>query len=195
MVRPFLFSLMLASALAGCAGEPAPEAGASTPPPPEGPRVELEGATLTETVDGQKAWALTAGRVDYRQEAGIAELSEVHARFFEEGVAVSEGVAPRAIFHLGDRRLQLLGGIRVEAEEGDAGFTAHEVTWLPAEGRLAASGEVTFWRGGHRLTGGALRADRRLEQVHLTGGVRGRAVLDLPGTAAASVPSPIERTP
>lgn len=194
MARLFMF-LPLLLVLAGCAGERAPEPAASAPPESAGPRVELEGATLTETVEGEKAWELKAGHVEYRQEAGIAELSEVKARFFEEGQAASEGVAPRAIFHLGDRRLQLLGGIRVEAEGGHAGFTANEVTWLPADGQLSAAGEVTFWRGPNRLRGAKLRADRRIEQVQLTGGVSGRAALHPSGTAAASLPSSPLRTP
>jgi LPS export ABC transporter protein LptC len=177
----------IALALAGCPrGEKAPEAVATVRP---SPGIELEGAQLTETREGEKIWDLKARHVAYRTEGGVAELTGVTTRFFEDGKLVSTGKAPRATFYSGDRRLRLEAGIAVEAEGGQAGFSAGMVTVMPDSGQLEATGHVTFRRGANTLSAERLSADRALKRVTLGDGVHGRFTTAPDGTSVLPVPS------
>lgn len=182
-----LVGITLAFSGAGCFSAPPDDTNAESPP--ASPGITLEGAQLSETRDGQKIWDLTARHVSYRSAPRVAELEDVKTRFYEDGRVVSTGAAPRATFHLADRRLQLEGGIHVRAEGGSAGFSADTVTVVPDPGRLTAVGGVTFFRGPNRMTAKVLEADRALLRVALDGGVKGHFALPSDGTPVAPMPS------
>jgi LPS export ABC transporter protein LptC len=185
--RALLSLAWVALAVAGCFRAAPDDAGATSPPP--SPGITLEGAQLTETRDGQKIWDLTARKVAYQTAPQVAELVDVKTRFYEDGIVVSTGEAPRATFYLTDRRLQLAGGIQVRAEGGAAGFSADAVTVVPDPGRLTAEGAVTFFRGPNRMTAKGLVADRSLRRVELGGGVVGTFALTPDGTPVVPLPS------
>lgn len=194
MSRPRSIWIAIAAvALSGCFNAPPEETAAESPRP--SPGITLEGAALTETRDGEKIWDLKAEQASYRTAPQLAELTGVTTRFYEDGAIVSTGTAPRATFHLGDRKLELVGGIEVRGEGGQSGFSAEAVTVMPDSGQLTAEGEVTFFRGANRMRGARLEASRSLKRVALDGGVTGRfslgAEADGPaiGTPVAPPPS------
>ena len=180
-------SIAVAAALAGCPSGGPDETGAESPRP--SPGITLEGAQLTETRGGQKIWDLKAATVSYVTAPRVAELTDVTTRFYEKGQVVSTGTAPKATFHLGDRRLHLTGGIQVLAEAGEAGFSANDVRVAPEPGQLVAEGEVTFFRGANSVKAARLDADRSLRTVKLDGGVLGRFALTPDGTPVVPLPS------
>ena len=186
-MRCALWISLTAIALSGCFSSAPEETAAESPRP--SPGITLEGAELTETRDGKKIWDLKAEQVAYMTSPRVAELTGVKTRFYEDGQVVSTGTAPRARFHLGDRKLELTGGIEVIGEGGKAGFSAAAVTVVPDPGHLTAEGDVTFVRGPNRLGASRLVADRALRRVALDGGVVGRFSLAADGTPVVPLPS------
>lgn len=171
------------TALGGCAGGSREAAAPSVSP--ASPHVELEGVRLSEGSGATKVWDLAAAHVEYRTPTHEADLRDVQARFYQGGKLVSSAKAPRAHLESDARRFELAGGMRVVSPDGSTGFESQRTAWQPRPGRLEAGGRVRFWRPGGRLEAGAIDADRSLQTVHLTGGVRGRLALvrtdQLPG--------------
>jgi LPS export ABC transporter protein LptC len=154
------------------------------------PGVEMVGARFIETAEGKKVWEIEAKRVDYSADAKRAVFNQVVAHFYEAGRVVSEGLAPQGVFDLRDRRLNLKGGIHIKTVDNQAQFQADNVQWLPASGRLSATGAVHYTRGGQIWQSSRLEADRALRNVKLLNGVNGQVAL-FPGTLlplSASIP-------
>lgn len=168
----------------GCAGAGEGEAPPVARSAPASPLVALERAEFGEQEAGKPVWKATAARAVLKPagsvggaagaaDAKVVDLSEVEARFFEDGRAVTRGRSPQAVWRQAEHDLRLTGGVTLEAIDDKAGVAAHEARWDPATGRLLAKGSVRFWQGANRLTAPELRADRTLRRVELQGGVHG----------------------
>lgn len=144
----------------------------------------MERPEIGESDNGQPVWSAKAARATYRTDAKVADLVAVEAGFYEQGKLVTRGKAPGAVWREAGRELALTGGATLESATAHAGVAAKTARWDAAAGRLRAEGGVRFWQGANTLTAHALKADRALQRVELTGGVVGRFALG-PGTVAA----------
>ncbi|MBO9539868.1 LPS export ABC transporter periplasmic protein LptC [bacterium] len=139
---------------------------------PAGPAFTFAQVDLVEFGEGAKLWDLKADAVVYDSEHHVANLSGIHARFWEGGRVVSTADAPEAVFDTDTRDLRMKGGIQVEAARSDTAVRADEVVWQAASQSLHAKGDVKFSRGVSRLEGPELWANRSLEQVRMGAPVR-----------------------
>ena len=169
----------------GCAGAGDREAASPAPSGPASPMVTLDRAEFGEQELGQPVWKATAAHAAFQvgdaSAAKVVDLTDVDARFYEDGEAVTRGRAPHAVWRQAEHDLRLAGGVTLEALGDKAGVAAREARWDPTSGRLLATGGVRFWEGSNALTAPDLRADRTLRRVELRGGVRGVFALG-PGT-------------
>lgn len=103
-------------------------------------QAKMEEIRLTEIQDGVKKWILVAKRADYLQDQHLIQLTGVQVEVFWKGGDNIKLTGDIGYINTKTRELTLKGQIR--AEVGEYRFEASQVSYIPKQRALKATGEV-----------------------------------------------------
>lgn len=157
-------ALAVASLLTGCARAGAPPSGA--PAAPRDAFLEVEGTRLVGTdARGRVRWELRAPSVLVDRDRRVTARQPRGFLIAEDGTRV-QVEAGRALYHRGESRVELAGGVRVAAGEGRR-MVAERVTYEPARDLLVATGGVRLRLEGWAVSAGRLESEPALRRARL----------------------------
>ncbi len=154
------------------APQPAPQ-GASQPAPPRSDRfMQIEGTTLSAADPaGRRLWELRARSLEVDSAKQRVVLTAMSGQFYARGGAAQLAFsAPRAVFQMQSRDVDMSGGVVGRAPDGRV-LRASRVRWNAARRSIEARGHVVLTQRGVAIQSDALVADAALDQVRLSGNV------------------------
>ncbi len=155
----------VASLLAGC-GRPAAPPAVAPQAPPQDAFLEVEGTRLVGTdARGRVRWELRAPSVRVDRQRRVTARQPRGYLIAEDGTRV-QVEAGRALYHRGESRVELAGGVRVAAGKGRR-MVAERVTYEPAQDLLVATGGVRLRVSGWTISAGRLESEPALRRARL----------------------------
>ncbi len=147
------------------------------PQPPASPAVEspfltVEGSQLAGVDDaGRKQWELRARTLQIDKQKDTVTLTEVSGQLYQAGASALLFAAPRAVFFVGSRDVELSGGVVGRTPEGRM-LTAPRVRWDARRQQFTASGGVTVTQPGMVIRADTVTSDAVLQQTTFTGNIK-----------------------
>lgn len=166
-VRGLAALAMAVVAAAGCERQ-------SSPPqaPAEVPDQVVSQFTLTETVNGELRWKLTAATASTYRNVGVIRASGVAIDFFgEDGEPYSHLVAREGEIRTATNDMAARGDVVITTQRGTRVET-QSLRFLNRQQRIVSDDRVTVRRGGDVLTGIGFESDPSLEHFEFRQQVR-----------------------
>lgn len=139
---------------------------------PELPDSEVSNFTLTETVDGEIQWRMTAASAETYRGRGVIIAHDVAIDFFdEEGVVYSHLVSREGEIETATNNMIARGNVVVSTTNGTR-IETETLHFLNQPRRIVSDDPVTVRRGGNVLTGIGFESDPSLEQFEFRSRVR-----------------------
>lgn len=125
-----------------------------------------EGFTLTETVSGERVWALKAEKALSYEDENLIRIYGVTLHFYKEGgVHYSTLTSNEGIVNTSTNDMQAFGDVVVISEQGR--LETSELDWVAKEGKIVTDEKVKITKGETVITGRGLESDPNLERVKI----------------------------
>ncbi len=148
-----------------------PAAAPSDSTPPSPPLLQIQGTRLAGTDEaGRRQWDLQARSLEVDRARNVIMLVEPAGWLYRGDIRQIHLAAPRAVYTVESRQIQLSGGVTGTAQDGRT-FHADRVEWDGRLGRLVADGRVTVTQQGMTMRADHLETDAGLERITLEGHV------------------------
>jgi LPS export ABC transporter protein LptC len=142
------------------------------PASPEVPDQVVRQFSLTETVNGDLRWKLTAQSASTYRNLGIIRAADVAIEFYDQaGKPYSHLVARQGEIRTATNDMAARGNVVVTTESGTRVET-QSLRFLNREQRIVSEDRVTVRRGGDVLTGVGFESDPSLEHFEFHRQVR-----------------------
>lgn len=151
----------------------------SPPASPEVPDQVVRQFTLTETVNGELRWRLTAARASSFRSLGLIRASDVAVDFYDDGQPYSHLTAQEGEIRTATNDMAARGNVVVTTETGTRVETP-SLRFLNREQRIVSEDRVTVRRDGNVLSGVGFESDPSLEHFEFRRQVR--AQVSSPGS-------------
>lgn len=149
---------------------PSPDAPSGSPPPPA-PFLAIEGTALSAAdPSGRRLWDLRAAQLSVDNAKQRVVLSRVTGQFYGGGAVRVTFSAPRAVFHVGSRDVEMSGGVLGRTTDGRV-LRAAEVRWSAGQRTIQATGSVVLTQRGVAIHADRVVADIALDQARFLGNV------------------------
>lgn len=158
------------------ASPPAPPSTPAAPSPPpvkpeETPFLQIEGTRLSGTdPQGRRLWDLRAQTLDVDRGQQRIRMTAVTGQFYREGAVQLAFTAPRAVFTIGSKDIELAGGIVARTPDGRT-LRAATIRYEGARRTLTATGGVVLAQAGLSIRADQLHTDAGLEQPRFSGNI------------------------
>lgn len=126
----------------------------------------LEDFSMTQSVKGRQAWALSAPRAHLMQ-AGSALLSKPRIELFRDGKVTSTAEGEEAIVREGSQDFLLRGKVRIFSPSEKATLTTDLLRYVAKTARFQTDSAVTLVQPGAVLKGKGLDADSSLSEIRI----------------------------
>ena len=148
----------------------------STPPPqaetnqsksqPQNADSQMQGIKLIEQADQATAWEILAERAEFSENANIAVAHGVHARLFQDDIALLWLEANRSIVQRDTGNITMQGRVRIIHQDGYT-MTTKALDWRAAARQLYTDEAVELEGPSAHITGIGLQSDVDQQRFHL----------------------------
>ncbi|MFQ5907174.1 MAG: LPS export ABC transporter periplasmic protein LptC [bacterium] len=126
-----------------------------------------EGFTLTQTVEGRKAWVLKAGSARSLRDKNLISVYSPHLDFYTaEGKIYSTLESDSGIYYLETADVKAIGHVTVVSSDS-AVLETDSLKWLSREKKIRTEGSVRVVKGATVITGKGLVSDPGLENIKI----------------------------
>ena len=163
-------ALALSGMVLGGCEQQAPRGVAS----PDVPDSEVRQFSLTESVNGQLRWRLTARSASSFRTQGLIQAKDVTIDFFDDdGSRYSRLTADEGEIRTATNDMSASGNVRITTESGTR-IETPSLRFQNREQRIVSDDRVTVWRGGDVLSGVGFVSDPTLEHFEFRRSVRAK---------------------
>lgn len=131
----------------------------------------FDGVTVEGREGGERAWMLSAVRVDAGAGDGRAEMYQItEGEIYRNGQPYLTFSAGRGVYDSRTGQLRLDGGVRVLSDGKDL-LATDEVVWDPKQSKVLIPGKTEIATSAGAVTVGQLEVDVEADKMHTAGDV------------------------
>lgn len=151
-----------------------PTAPAPAPPAPS-PFLRIEGTNLAGVDEaGRRLWEIQAKTLQVDRTKDTITLAEVTGQLYQAGTPQLQFAAPRGVFTVKSKDVELSGGVIGRTPDGRT-LRAATVRWSGQIKMLSASGGVTVTQPGMTIRADSLTTDAGMKQITFAGNISVKA--------------------
>ncbi len=133
------------------------------------PNAIIKDSILTEDKkDGNRNWELTVDQIEIDISTKINTLTGVKGRLYREDGVVINVTSKGGLYNPQTRQVTLTGDVLASDSEGRT-LKCQQITWLPGDNSITATGSVEFKKEGLLASGDKIETDRALDKIKITG--------------------------
>ena len=127
----------------------------------------VEGFTLTQTVEGRKAWVLKAKLAKSYREKSLISVYDTRLEFYSrDGKLFSTLESDSGVYYLESGDMRAMGHVSVVSADS-AVLKTDSLKWVSKEEKIRTEGSVRVTRGTTIITGDGLISDPGLDHIEI----------------------------
>jgi len=136
----------------------------------------VEGFTLTQTVEGRKAWMLKARLAKSYKEKSLINVYDTQLQFYSrDGKLFSTLESDSGVYHLESGDMKALGHVCVVSADS-AVLKTDSLKWVSEEEKIRTEGSVRVTKGTTIITGDGLISDPGLDHIEIQRNFRAETI-------------------